>query len=423
MAGVSAIGVYLPRAVVRETGATARRVAAGDEDALTLAVEATERCLEQVEPLTFGGLFFASTTAPFRETPLSSVIATACDLPRDIVTADFGGSARAGLSALLSAIRAVEGGVRRILVVAADQGREEGGDGAVAAVVDAKGRLAQLLASAAVAEDFGFQSPAPAPDPERPLRDLAEVVERVINEYGVGPDELSSLAASGVSADVLARLAELAAVGDRIATEHFDTIGMLGTAEPLMRLAVALERATPGDRIVVAAGSHGAEAALFQIGDGAGSDACRPSLPSVAAAATNAADSAARVGPLVWHAGDDSEEGRPAGEPLRDSMRNTRLYGSRCAACGGVEFPEAASCSSCGAREGLEPAKLAKRGRVHSLDAAARARVELEGGGEIELDSTDASVSALEEGASIRLTLRRASTSAAARYVWKVRPE
>ena len=36
------------------------------------------------------------------------VVATACDLPREILTADFGGSVRAGVSALSAAVRAVQ---------------------------------------------------------------------------------------------------------------------------------------------------------------------------------------------------------------------------------------------------------------------------------------------------------------------------
>lgn len=423
MAGVSAIGVHLPCTTVYSTGRGPRRVAGGDEDALTLAVEATGRCLEQVEPLTFGGLFFASTTPPFRETPLSSIIATACDLPRDIVTADFGGSIRSGLSALLAAVRAVDGGVRRILVVAADHGSRDHSDGAVAVVVDAKARVAEMLASAAVAEDFSFQSPVPGEEPERPLRDLAEVVERVINEFGVGPEDLAGLAASGAPLGVLLRLADLAAVGDRLVREHLERFGALATAEPLLRLAVALERAKPGDRIVLAAGGHGAEAALFQAGEVAGEGACRPIVDSFADGDVEGSKTGPRVGPSIWEPDAVEERARVRGEPVAVVARNTRLYGSRCAACGGVQFPHAVDCPSCGAHEGLEPAKIAKRGIVAALHGASgHARVALDGGGHIEMAVTDALPDALVAGTPVLLTLRRGPLSGSARYVWKARP-
>lgn len=418
MAGVSSIGAYLPRDAVAE-GESVRRAANADEDTLTLAVEAAHRCLDEVEPLTFGGLFFASMTSPFHETPLSSVIATACDLPRDIVTADFSGSTRSGLAALTAAVRAVEGGVRRVLVVSADCRRDSGSDGAVAAVVDAKGRLCRFLASAAVAEDFGFQSPTIPKDANRPLRDLAEVVERVINEYGVGPDELSALAAGGAPADVLVRLAELAGLDParHLVTAHALDAGVLGSPEPLFRLAAALERTKPGERIIVVANGQGAEASLFEAGEAAGTDL---GLRAVVARRTAVDRSIDRIGPRTW----DREDG-PARAEAADTeaiARNTRLYGTRCAACGGVQFPESDVCDACGTREGLEPAKLGKRGRMSRVDAATnRAVIDLESGGRIELDVTDASTTEMSDGAPARVTFRRASLTAPERYIWKAR--
>lgn len=418
MAGLSSIGAYLARHAVAEGGGV-RRAANADEDTLTLAVEAAHRCLDDVEPLTFGGLFFASMTSPFRETPLSSVIATACDLPRDIVTADFAGSTRAGLAALTAAVRAVEGGVRRILVVAADCRRDSGSDGAVAAVVDAKGRLCRFLASAAVAEDFGFQSPAIPNDANRPLRDLAEVVERVINEYGVGPDELAALAASGAPTEVLVRLTELAGLDPEhhLVTAHEREVGALGSPEPLFRLAAALERTQPGERILVVANGQGAEASLFEAGEAAGTDL---GLREVVERRTTVDASIDPIGSPIWDRAGEPE--RDAAVDLAAIARNTRLYGTRCAACGGVQFPESDVCAACGTREGLEPAKLGKRGRTATVDAATnRAVIDLESGGRIELGVTDGSATEMSDGARARITLRRAPLTAPERYVWKAR--
>ncbi len=421
MTGVSSIGLYLPRQ--RVSGASGQRsVAYADEDAFTMAVEAAHRCLEEVEPLTFGGLFFASVTSPYRESQLSSAIATACDLPRDIVTADFTGSVRSGLAALTAAVRAVEAGVRKVLVVTADCRRAHSGDGAVAVVVDAKARLCRFLAAAAVAEDFMFQVvESDTGDARRSLRDTAEVVERVINEYGVGADQLAALAVGGVGDEVASRLADLVGVDAErhLAIGHRGAVGSLGSPEPLLGLAGALERAAPGDRIVVAANGQGAEAVLFEATDAVGMGLCRPPLAdAVQQIEAEAAGAAAPlVGPSVW------DPPRGAGEAtsvLRSLQRSTRLYGTRCPSCGGVQFPEAQECGACGTREGLEPAKLAKRGCVVEIDVAGgRVTVELEGGGRIDLEPTDGRPAAV--AAPVQLTFRRAAPTAPTRYAWKVR--
>ncbi|MDG2305952.1 MAG: hypothetical protein P8R42_15150 [Candidatus Binatia bacterium] len=419
MSGLSSIGLYLPRhQIARDDRAVA--AANGDEDAFTMAVEAAHRCLEEVEPLTFGGLFFASVTSPYREAQLASAIATACDLPRDIVTADFGGSPRAGLSALISAVRAVDGGVRKVLVVAADCRLGGHGDGAVAAVVDSKASLCGFLATAAVAEDVTFQGAAERVEDEaaRSLRDLAEVVERVINEYGVGADQLSALALGGSEEEGAVRLAEMVGIDPNahLVSSHVAEVGALGSPEALFQLAVALERAEQGDRIVVASNGEGAEAVLFEAMAGAG--AGRPAVRAILdRQLPPSSPTDASVGPLVW---DESFRAEPADE--RSLQQTTRLYGTRCAACHAVQFPQAAECSACGTKDGLEPAKLRKCGHVTSVDpSTGAAMVELQDGGCLQVAITDTASAAVSPGGEVRLTLRRNSPGAAARYTWKAR--
>src|SRR5262245_39219817 len=176
VAGTSSIGLYFPRSrldralIAKAWGNRPtkgeRAVASYDEDALTMAVEAAHRCLEEIDSLSIDGLFFASTSSPYREKQVASVVATACDLPREILTADFGGSVRAGVTALGAAVRAVQSGAaRRVLVVASDSRPTEPeseleaafGDGAVAVVVDRDARIAEFADAAAVAEEFTFQ--------------------------------------------------------------------------------------------------------------------------------------------------------------------------------------------------------------------------------------------------------------------------
>src|SRR5262249_59067416 len=90
-----------------------RTVAGIDEDALTMAVDAALACLDEASFRTPpDALYFASTTSPYGEKQVASVVATAVDLPRSVAVADFAGSARAGVTALRGAPDGVAAGSR-----------------------------------------------------------------------------------------------------------------------------------------------------------------------------------------------------------------------------------------------------------------------------------------------------------------------
>ena len=120
-------------------GANGEKAVAGyDEDSITMAAAAAFDCLKGCEEQP-QGLFLATTTNPYREKQGAVIIASALDLKRESLTADFSNSLRAGTIAMKSAIDAVKSGsVKSILITASDcrmggpQGRNEQllGDGA-----------------------------------------------------------------------------------------------------------------------------------------------------------------------------------------------------------------------------------------------------------------------------------------------------
>src|SRR6185369_3857206 len=173
MLGVTRIAPYFPRrrldraligkAWGARVPAGARTVAAIDEDALTMATDAVLACLEDADAGDVDAVYFASTSAPYLEKQVASVVATAADLRRDVATADFTGSVRAGLGALRAALDGVRAGtLRAALVAAADvrlaepESELEGllGDGAAAAAVGSDDVIAELVSSASVSEEF-----------------------------------------------------------------------------------------------------------------------------------------------------------------------------------------------------------------------------------------------------------------------------
>jgi 3-hydroxy-3-methylglutaryl CoA synthase len=130
MVGISRYGAYVPffrldRSLITRAWGTRQTkgeiaVANYDEDSLTMAIDAAMDCLGE-PAASVDGVYFASTSSPYGEKQVSSIIATACDLPRRVFSADFAGSTRAGVSATLAALRAVQAGAARdVLVTAAD---------------------------------------------------------------------------------------------------------------------------------------------------------------------------------------------------------------------------------------------------------------------------------------------------------------
>lgn len=464
--GLSSLGLYLPlsrldRGLIAKAWGSRqakgeRSVAHFDEDALTMAVEAGHRCLDRVDPLAVDGLFFASTSSPYREKQVASVIATACDLPRDILTADFTGSVRAGVSALSAAIRAVQSGAaRRVMVIASDcrptepESELEGalGDGAVALVVDRDARLAEFVDSAAVAEEFTFQwrsdtgagvqvQDARFSISHGYLRDLGEVVERVLNEAGVGSSDLAALCLGAPDARAAQQLAK--AVGldakTQLAPAFFDAVGVLGCPDPFLGLAAALERAKPGAVLVVAAFGEGAEAILFRAKDGAGAGAC---VPDVATAVARRLPLASYEKFLKYRRiiGQDETPVEQVSNVLeaRELQQDVRLYGSRCSSCGLVQYPQARVCLGCQTREKLEPVKLGKRGKIFTFTVDHLAAnlehpmgmvvVDLEGGGRVYLQTTDCTAEQVVIDAPVQLTFRRLHAGGDNyNYFWKARP-
>ena len=134
-----------------------------DEDSLTMAVAAATECFRRDRPPASDGVYFATTTAPYRERESAAIIGNALDLRANIRTADFGDSLKAGTGAILAAHDSVEShSLGQVLVCAADcrLGRPGSaqertfGDAAAAFLLGTDAVIASLEGSYSVAYDF-----------------------------------------------------------------------------------------------------------------------------------------------------------------------------------------------------------------------------------------------------------------------------
>ena len=178
MVGITAFGGYIPkRRLVRQAivdahvwadpglarrGRGERAMCNWDEDAVTMAVEAARSCVNS-GGTTPGALYFASTSAPFADRQNAGIVSTALSLPESIASVDVGSSQKAGVSAFIQALGAVQGGLYdQALVVASEKRRVKAGspgelaygDGAAALAIGTDGLLAEFVAAQSATVDF-----------------------------------------------------------------------------------------------------------------------------------------------------------------------------------------------------------------------------------------------------------------------------
>jgi len=463
--GISAYGVYLPRhrldrGLIAQAWGTSQpggeiTVANYDEDALTMATEAALQCVPDGSGAALDALYFASTSSPYREKQVASVIATACDLPRRLQTADFTGSVRAGVSALLAAAHAVKAGAHReVLVAAADarlaapESELEGlvGDAGAALRIGAADVIAELVGTASVSEEFTHLWRT---DGERFLqgftgkfsntfgyaRDLGEAIRALLAAQRLQPQAIARVVLYSPDARAAAELAKELGFDTRrqLLPSAAGSVGSAGVADPLLGLAAALDDASPGDWILVGAYGEGADVVLLRVTD---------ELPRRRAARSWQQWLAAKLALPSYEKYlkfrrvlETDEPGEAINNVLefKELKQNIRLYGSRCTACGTVQFPIARVCIQCKARDVLVDQKLAKSGTIftftvdhlianieHPLPMAV---VDVEGGGRLYLQVTDFAADEVRIGQPVTLTFRRLHEGGGNHnYFWKARP-
>ena len=461
MTGIVRLASYFPRrrldralmAKAWGTRASGTRATAGiDEDALTMAADAVQACLAAPAP-DVDALYFASTSAPYLEKQVASVVATVVDLPRTVAVADFGGSVRAGLAALRGALDGVRAGsLRTACVVAADARLAEPdselepllGDAASAALVGAEGVIAELVSAASVAEEFTHlsrtdrQTYVELADGRFGVAygfvpNVTEAVTAACRRAEIPPGKVAQLALAAPDARAAGEVAKKLGVdAGRVVAGLIGDAGLTGTPDPLLLLSRALETAAPGDFVVVAAFGEGADALVFRATD---------RLPAGRPAPLG--DRLARGLPLPSYERYLRARGvlpvAAAGEAFntyfewKELKQDVRLYGSRCEECGTVQYPQARVCVGCRKAEKLVDQKLARRGRVftYTIDNLApslehpmpMAVIDLDGGGRVYLQMTDTAEGECVVGAPVELTYRRLAELGETRnYFWKARP-
>jgi 3-hydroxy-3-methylglutaryl CoA synthase len=350
-----------------------------------MAAAAAASCLRGFDRSAVDAVLFASTTHPFREKQGAALLARALDLRRDVRTADYSGSLRAGLQALRGALDAVAAGsARRVLVLASDCRtvapgsplESHLGDAAAAFLVGEEESVAQLEAAYAVADEIvdvwraegdrfvhAWEDRFVVQEGYAPR--IVEAVRGLFERLGAEAGEAARVALYAPdprSFEDVCRALHLPR--ERVQDPLFGRLGNAGAAFAPVLLAASLEGLRPGERVVVAGYGDGAEAISFQ--------------------ATSRIEKLEPRRGVSWHLA----RRRPARsydrylkarglqtreyEPVRDAGLSATIHhrerdpdiafcGQRCRRCGAVQFPIQRLCETCFAKDEFERVRLSDR--------------------------------------------------------------
>lgn len=258
----------------RQTGY--RAVGGWDEDAFTLAAEAS-RALVESPP---ARVCFASTSAPFIDRAHSSLLVDALALPRATRTLDVAGSRRCAIAALLDALL---GGGDALIAAGERRPARPGspshlayGDGGSAVRTGTDG-AAKLVGWASLAHDLldsyasrGHETAYPSE--ERFARDIASgtviapAIADACAKAGVAAADIKWAAVheplSGMWKDIARRTGISA---PNLASTLAEQAGDLGAAHALYALALAFDAARPGDHVLLAGFGSGCDALVFRV--------------------------------------------------------------------------------------------------------------------------------------------------------------
>ena len=470
MVGITSYGAYIPyyrlnRVEIAKAWGGApqlgeKAVANCDEDSITMAVAAAIDCTTGIDPKGIGGLYFASTTSPYKEKQAAAVIATAVDLGREVFTVDFGNSLRSGTSAMRAAMDAVSSGSsRRVLVCAADtrlgypHGENEMsfGDGAaafligdtkVAAAIEGSYTLTNEMIDVWRSDKDIFVNVWE----ERFVREIGyervipEAVSAAMKKYNLAPKDFAKFVCYAPNSRQLTPIARN--LGFNLKTQVqdilYDTVGNTGTASAMMSLVAALEEAKAGDRILLASYSNGCDVFILKVTEEIENIRNRRGVKghlSRKRMVGNYQKYARWRRLIAVQPPARPEPVAPSAVALwRDNKGGLGLYGVRCKNCGFIQYPAQRVCINCKTKDNFEPYRFAREtGKVFtfshdnlaaSIDPPTTiCAVDFPQGGRIMCDMTDRAVEEVKVGMPVEMTFRKIGEQGSIyNYWWKCRP-
>ena len=462
MAIVDAMGWFNPAIISIAKGE--RSICNWDEDTITMAVAAARNAIIGINKSEMEAVYLASTTMPYADRQNAGIVSAALNLKKELDTSDITGSQRAGVTALISALISVKSGdKKKRLVVASDKRETKAGyfyemwfgDGAGALTVGSENVVAEYKGSYTVTYDFvdHFRAADKKFDytwEERWARDegYAKIIPEAINglfkKLNITIEDVDKLIyPCFFKADHKKIAIELKATPEKLIDNLHEITGETGCAHPFIMLCSALEKAQPGDNILVAGYGQGCSALYFTVTKHIKKFADQKSFSN------SIANRKATDNYLKWLQFRDlikTEMGIRAEAPTQTAM--TTLYrknkmilgllGGICSKCGTRQFPKMDICVNpkCGAVKtqndfefANEPAKIktftADMLSVSVDPPALYGLIQFDKGGRILADFTDCTKEELKVGLPVTMEFKRRNVDkqrGMTNYFWKAVP-
>jgi len=467
MIGITSIGAYLPRYRITEGGIneawgrpggrSERTVGYFDEDSLTMGISAIHSCLDDQQIKKLDGLFFSSTTSPFKEKLASATIAMIADLPPETRTVDIGNSLRSGTSALLSAFDSVKSAsLKRALVIASEcsrlempGGMNEGlwGDGACAMGVGQESVLLNFLGHLSYSDELTHywrrsnDRYVQSEDVRFPqimgyARIMESAIDALLKKFKLGPKDFAKVVIDAPDGRSHQGLMRRFGFDPKVQAQDLmhAFIGSLGTAHPSVMLTAALEGLKPNDKILWGSYGDGSDLLILEVTD----QILEYQKGSRFKSMINQKEMISTYTKYLRFKkvleGEEANYYSSISGLLRERDRFSRLIGGRCKVCGYITTLALRVCPECRKKDQFENIKLSRRGTIFTFTQewyypspeppTTLAVVDLESGGRVYCQMTDCSdPSRVKIGMPVEMTLRKYHEAInLPHYYWKCKP-
>lgn len=290
--GIVGYGVYLPwcRIKISEIGEAwgqslpenlEKTVPFWDEDSITMAAEAIQNGLKhaEIDESEIGALYLGTTTNPYLQKQGSSILKSTIDVNPDTLNADFTDSARSSTLAMLACMDGIESGsIQYGAVVGSDRlfakpgGRLDytASSGAGSLILGGEGSIAEIEGTYSHATEFTErfrteERPLPRgtiPRFERKLGYIdhtAKAAGGLMEEMEMGPDDFKYAVFTVPDLRYPGRAAGKIGLDQEKINPGMvaPSIGYTGSSSVLISLASVLDKAEPGERILMVSYANG----------------------------------------------------------------------------------------------------------------------------------------------------------------------
>ncbi len=475
--GITGYGGYIPRLrmqraaiaaahkwmapSLRSLGKGQRAFCSWDEDANTMAVEAARDTIGNRKTDGISAVTLASTTLPFADLQNAAIVAGALALPKNVRTLDLASSQRAGTAGLAAAL--LDGKTDALFIVS-DRPRGKPastqeisyGAGAAAFTLGSGNVLATLLAATSRTEMFvdHFRAADVSYDyvwEERWIRDegyskqVPAAVTAALKQAGLAAADVKHFILAAPMKGIAAALIKKAGIAAEAEADSLDeNCGYSGAAHGLLMLANTLEKAAPGEVIVLVGFGQGVDVLVLKT-----TDAIKSFKPrrGVSGALADAQSHDAYLRMLSYDNGIDLEWGMRSEKVLktalteqyRSSFQLAHFCAGKCPKCSTIQFPQLAYCvnPSCNAtaRDFEQLSLVDEKCQVlthtsdwlsyHPAPPLYVGFVQFDNGARLLMETVDVGAAGLEVGMPLRVTFRIKDIDRARgypRYFWKTTP-